>query len=61
MAATVDQTGVITIQFVNVHGDVYNTVASTATSDTDPSYTGTWTDEYGRLPRQHRPIRLPRR
>lgn len=47
MAATVNQAGVITIQFVNVHGDVYNTVASTATNVNDPSYAGTWTDEYG--------------
>jgi RHS repeat-associated protein len=47
MGATANQAGTVTIQFVNTHGDVYGTVASTATAVTDPSYAGTWTDEYG--------------
>jgi RHS repeat-associated protein len=47
MAATVNQVGAITVDFVNVHGDAFSTVASTATSVSDPSYTGTFTDEYG--------------
>jgi RHS repeat-associated protein len=47
MAAVVKETGTITIQFINTHGDVFNTVASTATDVTDTSYRGTWTDEFG--------------
>ena len=45
LAASVSQAGTITLQLANIHGDVFNTIPSTAASYT--GYTDTWTDEYG--------------